>query len=113
MVFGAGKEDDDEHADSRKGDQLLWPLGCVQSQPQDKANQGDSCQHPFHPKLQAGVFKGLETSRQFFTKEPFQKAVNQDQKHQTSEDEQGQCPVEIQDASCQEVGSISQTQQAQ
>ena len=46
MVFGAGKEDDDEHADSHKGDQLLWPLGCVQSQPQDKANQRDSCQHP-------------------------------------------------------------------
>lgn len=62
---------------------------------------------PFHPKLQAGVFKGLETSRQFFTKEPFQKAVNQDQKHQTGEDEQGQCSMEIQDASCQEVGSVS------
>lgn len=29
VVFGADKEDENEHADSCKGDQLLWPLGCV------------------------------------------------------------------------------------
>lgn len=46
VVFGTGKEDEDEHTDSCKGDQLLWPLSCVESQPQDKADHRGSCEHP-------------------------------------------------------------------
>lgn len=33
--------------------------------------------------------------------------ANQDEDHKTGDDEQGQRPLEVQDASCQEVGSVS------
>lgn len=46
VVFGAHKEDEDEHTDSCKGDQLLGPLSRVESQPQDKANHRGSYEHP-------------------------------------------------------------------
>jgi hypothetical protein len=46
VVFGAGKEDEDEHTDSCKGDQLLWSLSCVESQPEDEANNRESYEHP-------------------------------------------------------------------
>lgn len=46
VVFGADKEDEDEHTDSCKGDQLLGPLSRVESQPQDKADHRGSYEHP-------------------------------------------------------------------
>lgn len=32
--------------------------------------------------------------------------ASQDEDHKTGDDKQGQCPLEVQDARCQEVGSI-------
>ena len=61
---------------------------------------------PLKPEFQAGMPQRFDTPQQFWPQQPLEQAVGQEDEDHTGEDEQCQGPLEIQDAGCQQEGSI-------